>query len=327
MSASPDSTSTAGVRTATPAKGIARARFRKTILRNRYLILLFLPSVAYFAIFHYLPMAGIVIAFKDYSPYLGFIKSPWVGLQQFEYFFQSFYAWRIVRNTLLLNLYSLAFGFPAPILFALLLNELYGTAVKRVAQTVTYFPYFLSSTIIAGLVVQVVGPQGMVNDLLGGLFNMAPVRFLEQPGFFRPIYVAANIWKGLGFGTIIYLAAMTGIDPEQYEAAVMDGAGRLRRLWHVTIPALVPTMVVLFLLNLGSLMSVGIELVLLLYNPLTYETADVIDTFVYRRGIGVGGTADYSFGTAVGLFQGLIGLLLIIFFNQVAKKLGETSLW
>ena len=184
-----------------------------------------------------------------------------------------------MRNTLLLNLYSLAFGFPAPILFALLLNELYGTAVKRVAQTVTYFPYFLSSTIIAGLVVQLVGPQGMVNDLLGGLFNMAPVRFLEQPGLFRPIYVAANIWKGLGFGAIIYLAAMAGIDPDQYEAALMDGAGRLRRLWHVTIPALVPTMVVLFLLSLGSIMSVGIELVLLLYNPLTYETADVIDTF------------------------------------------------
>ena len=288
---------------------------------------MFFPGLLFFIIFHYLPMIGIVVAFKDYSPYLGFAKSPWVGLQHFRNFFGSYYAWRIIRNTLLLNVYSLIFAFPAPILLALTLNELRGEKYKRFIQTITYFPYFMSMPIVAGLVVQFLTSQGIVNTLLGAAFDRAPIKFLERAEYFRGIYVSANIWHGVGFGAIIYLAAIASVDPQLYEAAVIDGAGRMRRMWHITLAGIAPTIIILFLLSLGAMLSVSLELVLLLYNPLTYETADVIDTFVYRRGLGAGGTADYGLGTAVGLFKGVIGMILIVTANRIAKIVGETSLW
>ncbi len=302
--------------------------FPKVLYANRYLFLMFLPGLAYFIIFHYIPMFGIFIAFKNYSPFLGVFKSPWVGLDKFRSFFESPYAWRVIRNTLLLNTYALVFRFPAPIMLALLLNEVRSDAYKRTIQTVTYFPYFVSTVIIAGLVMQLLSSTGVVNTVLKRLFDTSTIKFLEQPRLFRPIYISTTIWQGMGFGAIIYLAAIAGIDPNLYEAATIDGAGRWKRMWYVTIPGILPTTIILFLLNLGQLLNVGIELVLLLYNPLTYETADVIDTFVYRRGLaGVGGPVDMSLGAAVGLFKSLIGLLLIVTANKVARTVGETSLW
>ena len=300
----------------------------RKIIRNRYLLLMFLPCLLYFLIYRYLPMFGIVVAFLDYNPYAGLFKSAWVGLGHFADFFSSPYAWRTIRNTLVLSSLSLIFTFPAPIVFALLLNEIRIAGYKRIIQSVTYFPYFLSYSIVAGLVVQFVAPEGILNQILGELFGMSPVRFLDRPEFFRPIYLTTSIWKGLGFGAIIYLAAIAGIDQQLYEAATMDGAGRFRRMWHVTVAGIAPTIIVLFLLNIGHILSVGMELVLLLYSPLTYETADVIDTFIYRRGL-VGGTGgvNLGLGAAVGLFKSAVGLVMVLMANSVARRLTETSLW
>ena len=289
---------------------------------------MFLPGLLYFIIFHYVPMFGIVIAFQRYSPFRGVLHSPWMGLAKFKSFFASPYAWRIIRNTLLLNLYSLAFRFPAPIMLALALNEVRNATYKRTIQTITYFPYFVSTAIVAGLLIQMLSSTGVVNTVMGALFNSDPVKFLDQPRLFRPIYVTTTIWRGVGFGAIIYIAAISSIDPNLYEAAIMDGAGRWRRMGSITIPSIMPTAIILFLLNLGHILNVGVELVLLLYNPLTYETADVIDSFVFRRGlIGGGMAADMSLGAAVGLFKSLIGLVLIVAANRLARAVSETSLW
>lgn len=305
-----------------------RSAWRRVLYQNRYLFIMFLPGLLYFVVFCYLPMFGIVIAFQSYSPFLGFLKSPWVGFDKFRSFFSSPYAWRIIRNTLMLNVYSILFRFPAPIILALLLNELHSTGYRRTIQTVTYFPYFVSTTIIAGLLVQLLSSTGVINGVLHTLFDTPSIKFLDQPRLFRPIYIATALWQGLGFGAIIYLAAIAGIDPELYEAATMDGAGRWRRVWYITLPSILPTVVILFLLNLGHILDVGVELVLLIYNPLTYETADVIDTFVYRRGLaGEGAAIDMSLGAAVGLFKSFIGFALIVSANKLAKKVTETSLW
>jgi len=317
--------SLAGV--AKPAVSFAQW-FRKVVIPNRYLFLMFLPGLLYFLIFHYLPMFGIVVAFQRYSPYLGILKSPWVGFRNFVDFFGGPYAWRIIRNTLLLNLYGLAFGFPAPIILALLLNELRIDWFKRFVQTITYFPYFISMAVVGGLVVQLLSPSGTLNILVGQILKMTPINFLEHAKYFRGIFVTANIWRGVGFGAIIYLAAIAGIDAELYEAAVIDGAGRWRQMRFITVPSLVPTITILLLLNLGNILSVGVELILLIYNSLTYETADVIGTFVYRRGISSwSGPPDFGLGAAVGLFQSVIGLVLLVISNRLARIIGGTSLW
>ena len=301
---------------------------RKRLYPNRYLLLMFLPGLLYFLIFHYVPMFGIVIAFQRYSPFLGILKSPWVGFAKFESFFGSPFAWRVIRNTLLLNVYSLVLRFPAPIILALLLNEVRSKTYKRAIQTITYFPYFVSTAIVAGLLIQMLSSTGVVNSVLHSLFGTEPIKFLDQPRLFRPIYIATGLWQGIGFGAIIYIAAIAGIDPNLYEAAVIDGANRWGRMWHITLPGIAPTVIILFLLNLGHILNVGIELVLLIYNPLTYETADVIGTFVYRRGLaGQGAAVDMSLGTAVGIFQSVIGLILIVAANKLAKTVSETSLW
>jgi len=288
----------------------------------------FLPGLAYFLIFHYLPMFGIVVAFQEYSPYLGILKSPWVGLRNFVDFFSGPYAWRIIRNTILLNMYGLLFGFPAPIVLALLLNELRISWFKRFIQTITYFPYFISMAVVGGLIVQILSPSGTINVLSSRLLGIAPVNYLEHAKIFRTIFITANIWRGVGFGAIIYLAAIAGIDAELYEAAIIDGAGRWRQMRFITLPSLVPTITILLLLNLGHILSVGVELILLIYNSLTYETADVIGTFVYRRGISSwSGPPDFGLGAAVGLIQSLVGLISIVISNRLAKMLGGTTLW
>ncbi|TNJ62688.1 sugar ABC transporter permease [Paenibacillus hemerocallicola] len=286
--------------------------------------MLILPVLIYYVVFHYVPMYGIIIAFKKFQPLKGILGSSWVGFRYFEEFFTAPYFWRLLKNTLLLSFYSLVWGFPAPVIFALLLNEVRHKLYKRLVQTVSYLPHFISIVVIAGMVVSFTGlREGIVNQALV-LIGMEPINFMAEPGWFRTIFVGSGIWQGFGWGSIIYLAAIAGIDPQLYEAAEMDGAGRWTRMWHITIPSLIPTIVIMFIMQMGHLMDIGVEKVLLLSNPLTYETADVISTFVYRRGVL---NQDYSFATAVGLFNNVINLILLISVNALSRRLSQSSLW
>lgn len=293
------------------------------IRKNKLLYLMLLPVLLFYVIFHYAPMYGAIIAFKDFSPRLGIGDSPWIGFEHFETFFTGAYFWRTIKNTLLISFYELLFGFPAPIVLALLLNEVRHTLFKRTVQTVTYLPHFISLVVICGIVKDFTSADGVINDILvymGG----ERLSLLLEPDMFRSIYVSSGIWQHIGWGTIIFLAALTGIDPEQYEAARMDGAGRWKQMLHVTIPGLMPTIVILLILNIGRLMNVGFEKIILLYNPSTYETADVISSYVYRVGLQ---DFNYSFSSAVGLFNSAINFMLVIFSNWLSRKLNNTSLW
>lgn len=294
------------------------------IKKNRLLYLMFLPVVVYYLIFHYAPMFGIVIAFKDYNAFTGFIRSPWVGLKYFKDFFSSLYCWRLIRNTFLISFYGLIFGFPAPILLALLLNELKDGWFKKTTQTISYLPHFVSTVVIVGMYVSFLSPStGLINNIIEKLGGER-IYFLNEPKYFRSLYTIMNIWKGVGWGSIIYLAALTGIDPELYEACIIDGGGRLRQTWHITLPGIANTVIIMLIMRIGRLLSVGYESIILMYTPATYETADVISTYVYRRGLV---DADYSFSTAVGLFNSVVGFIFIYTANALAKRFSETSLW
>ena len=298
--------------------------FAKTLKRDKYLVYLFIPCFLYYLIFKYIPMFGIVIAFQDYSPYLGYFKSEWVGLQNFIDFFESIYFWRLIRNTLMLNVYDLLLGFPVQIIFALLLNEVTNQGIKRFVQTVSYLPHFISIVIVVGIMHSFLSPNsGIVNVLLNNM-GKDTIDFWTESKWFRPLYIGSGIWQGFGWGSIIYLAAISGIDPNLYEAAEMDGARRIRKMIHITIPGIMPTIVILLILRLGNMMSVGFQKIILMYNGATYETADVISTYVYRKGIAGG---EFSFATAVGLFNSVINLILIFAANTFSRKIGETSLW
>ncbi len=293
--------------------------FRK--YRSVYLMLL--PVVAFYGIFHYGPMYGATIAFKDFVPSLGIWGSDWVGLRNFVDFFSSHYFFRIVRNTFAISFLDLVFGFPAPIILALLLNEVRGNLFKRTVQTVTYLPHFVSIMVICGLIIDFTMEKGLLNDMVA-LFGGKRFNMLLSPQMFRPIYIISNIWKEAGWGSIIYLAALSGIDPQLYEAATIDGASRWQRLTYITLPGLMPTIVILFILRMGSIMNVGFEKIILLYNPNTYETADVVSSFVYRRGLQ---EMNYSYSAAVGLFNSVINFSLLSFTNWLSRRVNETSLW
>ena len=283
-----------------------------------------IPVIAYYIIFQYGPMYGATIAFKQFDIVKGIWDSPWVGFKYFKEFFESFYFERTLRNTLVISLYQLVLGFPAPIIFALLLNELRNQRFKRAVQTITYLPHFVSTVVICGMIYDFVSRDGFITDLfvlLGG----ERTNLLGQPQYFRAIYVLSGIWQEVGWGTIIYLSALSGIDMEQYEAARIDGAGRFRQLINITLPGIMPTVIILFILRLGQMMSVGFEKIILLYNPNTYETADVISSYVYRKGLGE--SFQFSFTAAVGLFNSVINFALLIAANQISKKVSETSLW
>ncbi|WP_019533186.1 ABC transporter permease [Paenibacillus ginsengihumi] len=314
------------------AAGTARtARASQSVLvtigrdlrRNKLLYLMVLPVIAYYLIFDYGPMYGLQIAFKDYSPGAGIWASPWVGFDHFIEFFNSYYFWRLIRNTLLINIYELLFGFPAPIILALLLNELRRQWFKRIVQTITYLPHFISIVVIVGMLVDFLARDGIVNQLLA-VFGVESKSYLSEPGWFRFIYISSGIWQQVGWGSIIYLAALSSIDPTLYEAAKVDGAGRWKQMVHITIPGIMPTIIILLILRMGSMMSVGSEKILLMYNPLTYDTADVISTFVYRKGIL---EASYSYTTAVGLFNAVIAFSLLVISNSISKRVSETKLW
>lgn len=295
------------------------------IWQDRELYLIFFLPLVYYIVFRYAPIiGGFIIAFKRYMPAIGIIQSKWVGLKYILQFMRSVYFWRLLRNTLGINLIYLAIGFPLPIVFALLLNEIRVKWFKRTVQTISYLPHFISVVIVASMVVTFLSPSfGIVNNILASL-GFERVHFLTKPQYFWWIYNAMSIWQTTGFGAIIYLAALSGIDPQLYEAAIVDGANRWQQTWQITLPGISTTVIVMLLLRIGYLLNVGHETIILLYNPTIYETADVINTYVYRRGLL---NADYSYATAVGLFQSVFGFILIVVANKVANKISQQGLW
>lgn len=303
-------------------KPLAR-RLHADLKKNGCLYLMLIPVIAFFLIFHYYPMYGAQIAFRNFRPALGIQGSPWVGLKHFISFFNGRYFSRVVGNTLSISLKNLLFGFPAPILLALMINEVRNNTYKRCVQTISYLPHFVSQVVMCGLLFEFCSYTGLFNDVRA-LFGLEPILFLQQPEMFQTIYVASDIWQGVGWGSIIYLSALTSIDQEQYESAKLDGAGRLKQIWYITLPNLLPTIMIMLILRIGQMMNIGSEKVLLLYNPLTYEKADVISTFVYRKGIL---EASYSFSAAVGLFNSVINFLLLVTVNFISRKTTESSLW
>nr|WP_152669184.1 ABC transporter permease subunit [Paenibacillus sp. DMB20] len=282
-----------------------------------------IPVLLYFTVFHYFPMYGASIAFKDFTPRLGITGSPWAGLEHFESFFNGIHFWRVVKNTLLISFYELLFGFPAPIILALLLNEVRKTVFKRTVQTITYMPHFISLVVVCGIIKEFTMSDGLINDILA-FFGRERASLLLEPEYFRTIFVSSSIWQNIGWGTIIYLAALAGIDQEQYEAAKIDGANRWRQMLSVTLPGIMPTITILFILEIGRLMNVGSEKIILLYNPSTYDTADVISSYVYRVGLQ---EFNYSFSSAVGLFNSAINFTLVIGSNWLSRRMNKTSLW
>ncbi len=308
---------------ATHVHRMTHAQRMKQIKRCKWLyVLLIIPMLFYFC-FCYMPMYGVLIAFKDYNITKGVWGSPWVGFKWFEKFLTDSYFWKLVRNTLLLNIYNLLWGFPIPIILALLLNEVSHAGYKRMIQTVSYLPHFISTVVVCGMVVNFVSLDGVINQFIQFL-GFDKIQFLMQPQWFRTIYISSAIWQTCGWTSIIYLSALTAVDQEIIEAAMIDGANRLQRIRHVTLPSIAPTISIMLIMQLGKLMNLGYEKILLLYNGSTYETADVISTYVYRRGIL---SNDFSYATAVGLFQSVIGIILIVSANKISKKLSETSLW
>lgn len=295
----------------------------KDFKMNKWVYLMAVPVLAYYLIFFYGPMYGAIIAFKDFRGGQGILGSPWVGLKHFRSFFQSSFIWRLLRNTTLLSVYGLAFGFPAPIIFALLINEVRVKFFKRAVQTVSYIPHFISIVVVCGMIVDMTASEGLINDIIA-LFGGTRTNYLIKPEMFRTIYISSSIWTGLGWGSIIYLAALSNVDVQLYEAAIIDGANRLKQALHITVPSIMPTVIILLILQIGNLLSIGWEKVLLLYNPLTYETADIISTYVYRRGLEM---ADYSFSTAIGLFNSCVNLVLLYSANKISQLTNETSLW
>ncbi|GAA4838176.1 ABC transporter permease subunit [Paenibacillus vulneris] len=299
------------------------SRVVRDFLLNKYLYLMMVPVIVYYAIFHYAPMYGAIIAFKDYTPMKGILGSPWVGLDNFKDFFSSYYFWRILKNTLIISLYSLCFEFPAPIILAILINEVRNAAFKRVVQSITYMPYFISMIVICGMIKDFTNSGGVINSIFT-FFGGDGQAMLQKPEMFRGIYIVSEIWQKIGWESIIYIAALMSIDQEQYEAARIDGAGRWKQILHITLPGILPTITILFILRMGNMLNVGFEKIILLYNPVTYDTADVINTFVYRKGLLEFG---WSYSSAVGLFNSVFNLVLLISANWISRKVNENSLW
>ncbi|MEK0314922.1 ABC transporter permease subunit [Cohnella sp. 56] len=307
-----------------PTKLAERASLGKRIRRNWELYLFVAPALVYFVLFHYLPMYGVQIAFKNFMPAKGIMDSPWVGFAHFERFFHSYYFWDLIWNTFGISLYALAVGFPLPIILALAFNEAKNGLFKKTVQTVTYAPHFISVVVMAGMIITFLSPSsGIVIKIMAWVGIDAP-QFLTDPRWFKTVYVLSEVWQSAGWGTIIYLAALAGVDPQLHEAAIVDGASRFKRVLHINLPTIVPTITIMLILNMGNILGVGFEKILLLQNSLNMESSDVISTFVYRTGLV---DAQYSFSTAVGLFNSVINAILLILVNRIAKRTSETSLW
>ncbi|WP_063847466.1 ABC transporter permease [Bacillus sp. FJAT-28004] len=292
--------------------------------RNLDLYLFVLPVLIYFAVFHYYPLYGVQIAFKDFSPTEGILGSSWVGLDHFTRFFNSTYAWDIIKNTLFISLYALAIGFPAPLILALLLNQIPNKRFKSIVQTITYAPNFISFVVIVGMLLIFLSPSaGIINSVIA-MFGGDPINFMGSSKLFSSIYVLSDVWQTCGWGAIIYLAALSGISPELHEAAMIDGANKLKRVWHIDLPGIMPTVVILLILALGGVMSLGFEKIYLMQNDLNITSSEIISTYVYKVGLQGG---DFSFSTAVGLFNNVINFVLLIIVNAVARKISDNSLW
>lgn len=298
---------------------------KKELIRNRYVYMMLIPVVAYYLIFSYGPMYGLLMAFQEsYSPVKGILSGTWIGFDNFTMFFESYYFWRLIKNTLILSFYSIVFGFPAPIILALLLNEVRKKWFRSTVQTISYMPHFISVVVVVGMLKTFSSLDGGLFNVIREFFDMQPIMFLAEKDMFRPMYILSNIWQGAGWASIIFLAALSGIDPQLYEAAKMDGAGRWRQLLHITLPGILPTIVIMLILRLGAVMNSDFQKILLMQTAPTYETSDVISTFVYRSGILEG---NYTYSTAIGLFNGVINFSLLIIANAISRKLNSTSLW
>ena len=304
-----------------------KASFGKRLaldLKNNWLIyLMALPALIYFFVYCYKPIGGLVIAFKDYKITGTIWEAEWVGFEHFIEFFDSYYFGRLLRNTLTISLTTLVFSFPVPIIFALLLNEMRCLKFKKLAQTITYIPHFISIVVICGLILDFTSVDGLINTIIK-LCGGEPIAFLAKAEWFVPVYVISDIWQSFGWNSIVFMAALTAVDPSLYEAARLDGASRLQQIWHISLPSILPTVVTMLVLRMGQVMNVGYEKIMNLYNSSTFRTADVITTYGYRMGI-LG--ADYSSSAAIGLFNSVVSVILVILANKVSRKLTETSLW
>ena len=299
------------------------SNIKKNTARNWPLIIMVLPALAFYILFHYVPMGGLLMAFEDFKPKLGLFGSPFVGLENFADFFNSVFAWRTIRNTLILSLLQICIEFPITIIFALLLNELRSKRYKRLVQTVSYMPYFVSMVVMAGIIVDFCSTTGPLTQLVR-LFTGSNENLLGNMNNWRPIYVLSDLWKDLGFNAIIYVAALAGIDQTLYEAAEIDGANRFQRIMRVTIPGIIDTIMIMLILRIGQMLSVGYEKTILLYNPQVYETADILSSFIYRKGIQ---EMNYGYSTAVSLFNSVINFILLIVANAFSRKYTETGLF
>lgn len=300
-----------------------RVRIRRDLRMNWSIYLMALPVLAYFIIFHYVPMGGITMAFQDYSIRQGILGSEWVGLQQFTAFFHSPHFFRLLRNTLLISLYGLLFSFPFPIIFALCLNEIRNRAFKKTVQTISYLPYFISVVVVVAILNDFCKADGVLTKL-AARFGDTGGALIARPEWFRTLFIGSNMWQHLGYNSIIFISALASIDPQLYEAAVIDGAGRWKQTLYITLPGITSTIVVLLILRLGQIMNVGYEKIILMYGPATYETGDVISSYVYRVGIK---DANYSYSTAINLFNSLINFVILFAANSFSKRISETSLW
>ena len=299
-------------------------RIKFNFKRYWQLYLMVLPAIIYFLVFHYGPMYGVQIAFKRYIPALGITGSPWAGFSHFKRFFSSYYFGSLIKNTLGISIYELIVGFPMPIILALIFNELKNGFFKKFAQTVTYAPHFISTVVIVGMLVAFLSPStGIINHLIDAM-GMERKAFLEDPKWFKTIYVLSSVWQNTGWNTIIYMSALAGVNPELHEAAAIDGASRLQRLLYINLPSLIPTMVILLIMNFGSIMSMGYEKILLMQNPLNIAASNVISTFTYQQGLI---DANYSYAAAVGLFNAAINAILLLSVNKITKKITNIGLW
>ncbi|WP_310501493.1 ABC transporter permease subunit [Paenibacillus qinlingensis] len=310
--------------TATVPKQVYWSRLRHRVLQHKYIYMLALPGILYFILFKFVPMWGLLLAFKDYNPYSGFWGSEWVGLKHFTELFSDSNFYIMLRNTFAINIFGLVFMFPFPILLALMLNEVRHETFKRINQSIVYLPHFLSWVVVASMTFFILSTDvGIINKLITGSGSES-IAFLSNPNYFWGLITAQNMWKEAGWGTIIFLAAMAGVDPQRYEAAVVDGANRWRQIWHITLPAIRPTILILLILRLGQMADVGFEQILLMINPLVISMAEVFDTYAYTQGILKG---QISAGVTVGMFKGVVGFVLVMTSNYIVKKLGHDGIY
>ncbi len=303
-----------------------RKQAKLRISQNWDLYLIILIPVIYFTIFHYAPMYGVQIAFRDFQVARTILESEWVGLAHFRRFFDSFLFWRILWNTVYLSLYGLVAGFPIPIILAISLHYAVSKRFKKVVQMITYAPHFISTVVLVGMILQVLHLRiGLLNGVRG-LFGADPVNYLGRPELFGHVHVWSDVWRGMGWGSIVYLAALAGVDPQMHEAAIVDGATKVQRIWHIDIPSIMPTAVILLILNVGRILFLGFEKILLLQNPLNLTASEIIQTYVYKVGL-QSAIPQYSYSSAIGLFASLVSFALLIAVNRIAKRVGETSLW